>query len=36
VPGDAKSGRYVSNVNPIALNPPRLGPVFPSWFCGDD
>jgi len=36
VPNDAKGGRYVSNVNLIALNPPRLGPVFPFWFFGDD
>jgi hypothetical protein len=36
VPNDAKGGRYVSNVNLIALDPPRLGPVFPfGWFDDD-
>ena len=34
VPDDKKGGRYVSNVNQVALNPPRLGPNFP--FFGDD
>jgi len=29
-------GRYVSNVNLVAFNPPRLGPIFPFWFFGDD
>jgi DMSO/TMAO reductase YedYZ molybdopterin-dependent catalytic subunit len=34
VPGDKKGGRYVSSVNQVAFNPPRLGPNFP--FFGDD
>jgi hypothetical protein len=36
VPGDIKGGRYVSNVNLVAFNPPRQGPIFPFWFFGDD
>src|SRR5262245_54077304 len=36
VPGDSRGRRYVSNVNLLALNPPRLGPVFPFWSLGDD
>jgi hypothetical protein len=36
VPDDIKGGRYVSNVNLIAFNPPRLGPVFPFGWFGDD
>jgi len=34
VPNDKKGGRYVSNVNQVAFNPPRLGPNF--RFFGDD
>ena len=34
VPSDKKGGRYVSNVNLIAFNPPRSGLPF-GWF-GDD
>jgi DMSO/TMAO reductase YedYZ molybdopterin-dependent catalytic subunit len=34
VPNDKKGGRYVSNVNQVAFNPPRLGSNFP--FFGDD
>jgi len=29
VPDDIRGGRYVSNVNLIALNPPLRGPIFP-------
>jgi Oxidoreductase molybdopterin binding domain len=36
VPGDSKGGRYVSNVNLIAFDPPRLGPRFHfACFDGD-
>jgi DMSO/TMAO reductase YedYZ molybdopterin-dependent catalytic subunit len=36
VPGDIKGGRYVSNVNLVAFDPPRLGPTFPFGWFGDD
>jgi len=36
VPSDKKGGRYVSNVNLIAFNPPRVGAVFPFGWFGDD
>jgi hypothetical protein len=36
VPNDIAGGRYVSNVDLIALNPPRLGPMFGFHFFGDD
>jgi hypothetical protein len=35
VPSDKKGGRYVSNVNLIAFNPPRSGLPF-GWFGDDD
>jgi hypothetical protein len=35
VPSDKKGGRYVSNVNLIAFDPPRSGLPF-GWFGDDD
>ncbi len=36
VPADKKGGRYVSNVNLVAFNPPRIGPDFSFGLLGDD
>ena len=36
VPGDSKGGRYVSNVNLIAFDPPRSGSDFHFGLLGDD
>jgi DMSO/TMAO reductase YedYZ molybdopterin-dependent catalytic subunit len=36
VPNDKAGGRYVSNVNLVAFNPPRVGSDFPFGWFGED